>query len=218
MNAKLTLAFAVLLQLTIAVAAQTAPLQCSGSNLHLSLATAGSSTVSTSTGFGVVMFGMSNPASCVTQGVAYIVGATSDPSTADYYGWALVCVNVPGCAGGTVVATTGSVTGAIFSPVAKVSQFLNWTTCTPSCPVTIQPGIYGLVLGTTCSSSCATLYGDVARGSWYPFVQAGTGTSGSYPWSFGNGGFGVFANVPPTTGIPVLGTAAGPAPPTAILY
>jgi len=214
----------VSLGLVATALAQSAPLECSGSNLHLSLATAGSETVNTAGnstgGYGVVMFGISNPATCVTQGIAYITGATVDNSSSHYYGWALVCVSVPGCTSGTVVATTEAINGSTFSPTAKQSEYLAWTTCNPSCPATIQAGIYGLALGTTCptTATCTTLYGDVAQGSWYPFVQAGTGCSGSYQWTFSSSGFGTFTSVPPTSGTPVLGTAAGPTPPAAILY
>jgi hypothetical protein len=216
---KLTIAFVVLSVVTSVAFAQSGTPECSGSSLHLSLATAGSQTVNTApgsvTGSGVVMFGMSNPATCVTQGVAYITGPTVDSSTYYYYGWALVCVTVPGCTAGTVAAYTTPVSGSIFSPSAKHSAYLAWLS-----QATIQPGIYGLALGTTCPSTatCTTLYGDVAQGSWYPFVQAGTGTSGNYQWTFTSSGFGSFSNVPPTTSTPALGTGAGPTPPAAILY
>lgn len=201
----------VFLLLTAGVAQSGIP-ECSGSDLHLALATIGTQTVSTSIGTGVMMFGLSNPATCVTQGVAYIVSAT-DTSTADSYGWALVCVSVPNCPAGKIVAQTLTVPGTVFSPTASHSAFLPWTLA-----ATITPGIYGLAIGTTCSAGCVVLYGDALYGSWYPFVQGGTTTPGVFNWSFSPGGFSFNGELPSTSNPPILGTAAGISPPAAILY
>jgi len=217
MNHFVKTALAALVLITAAAFAQSGTPECSGSTLHLSLATAGSQIFSAgqTTGHGVVMFGLSNPASCVTQGVAYITWTKVDSSTSYLYGWALVCISVPGCTAGTEVARTVPVTGATFSPSANHSTFLSWTS-----QATIGPGIYGLALGTTCPSTatCTGLWGDVTTGSWYPFVQAGTGTTGSYQWTFGSGGFNFNSELPLTNVPPVLGASTGIAPPAAILY
>jgi hypothetical protein len=226
---KLVIAFIALSALAVTAKAQSGTPECSGSNLHLSLATAGSLTLIAPSGFTdgqVWMFGISNPAQCTTTGVAYIVDGADDTSSY-YYGWALVCVVVTTttCSSkGQIVANTNPVVGSSFAPTSNTQESLAWTSS-----VTLDPGIYALALGTTCLSgdTCASLYGDVEYGVWYPFVQTGTGGSGSYQWTFSSStpGFGGFtsSNMPSTTGAPVLGNgvAAGGsavAPPSAILY
>jgi hypothetical protein len=56
--------------------------------------------------------------------------------------------------------------------------------------------MYMLVLGTTCSTSCAQLYGDANWGHFYSFMYGNT--AANTPWTFNSGGFSGFnpTNIP----------------------
>jgi len=63
-------------------------------------------------------------------------------------------------------------------------------------PVTLPVGMYMVVLGTTCSTTCAQLYGDAIWGHFYSFIYPNTAANS--PWTFNSAGFSGFspANVP----------------------
>jgi hypothetical protein len=162
---------------------------------HLAFASSGTVTVSTIPGSsaqnGAVAYAIFNPFVCVSKGIAYAI-RTVDSSVTNYYGFAIVGVNgntVPG----TVYASTGPITGAAFTSAGVGNAGSLWWA---GGPVTLPVGMYMVVLGTTCSSSCAQLFGDASFGHFYSFVFADT--SANSPWTFDSSGFSGFsaANVP----------------------
>lgn len=166
--------------------------QCEG---HLAYASSGSVTVSTAIGQsaqnGAVAYAIYIPFACATTGIAYPVKA-ADASTSNYYGFALVGVN-GNTTPGMIYATTGAVTGPTFTAAgATYVQALPWQ----GGPVTLPVGMYMLVLGTTCSTACAQLYGDANWGHFYSFIYPNT--SANTPWTFNSAGFSGFSptNVP----------------------
>jgi hypothetical protein len=185
----------VLLATTVFLALALTVAQADECQIHTAYATSGTVTVSTAAGTsaqnGVVGYAFFNAFPCTTTGVAYIVKA-SDPSTANYYGFALVGVN-GGATPGFQYATTGGVDGPVFSGTnvlnGDVLRSLPWS----GGPVQNLPvGIYMLVLGTTCSSACALLWGDASVGQFYPFIYADT--SPTTPWTFSSAGFSGFSS------------------------
>lgn len=147
--------------------------------VHSAYATSGTATVSTAAGYsaqnGVVAYAFFNPFVCTTTGVAFAVKTVD---SLHHYGFALVGVN-GNATPGQVYATTGALTGTNFTQAgANNVQSLAWSGGSHSLPV----GVYMLMLGTDCSSSCAAIYGDAALGQFYPFIYADT--SGSTPWIF----------------------------------
>jgi hypothetical protein len=162
---------------------------------HLAFATSGTATVSTANGKsaqnGVVAYALFNSFPCTSSGIAFAIKAI-DSSTSNYYGFALVGVNgnaIPGM----VYGNTGAVTGAAFTSArANNVQALTWN----AGPITLPVGMYMLVLGTTCSSACAQLFGDSSLGYFYSFIYPDT--AANTPWTFSSGGFSGFSslNVP----------------------
>jgi hypothetical protein len=176
--------------------------------VHTAYATSGTVTASTASGSsaqnGVVGYAFFNPFVCTTTGVAVAI-EKADTSTTNYYGFALVGVNGNATAG-NVYATTGPVTGKNFTNAgANGVQSIPWL----NGPITNLPvGVYMLVLGTTCSSSCAELYGDASLGQFYPLIYADT-TTGS-PWAFSSSsGFNAtdFSSYIPSVSISLSTTA-----------
>lgn len=164
---------------------------------------------------GVVLFGIYIPYACVTTGIAYMVG-TADNTGNHLYGFGLLCA--AGCSGvGTLVAQTGALHGNTVAP-GTTSHNLAWF----GGAVTLQPGIYALLVGSDCSSGCAVLRGDADNGAFYAFIAPNTGTN--IPWKFDASGFS--CAVPPCS-VPAIGPpvniAAGgvsrlPTSPNFILY
>ncbi|HLW84643.1 MAG TPA: hypothetical protein VKR60_05465 [Candidatus Sulfotelmatobacter sp.] len=72
---------------------------------------------------------------------------------------------------GTVVAHIGSTAGTTFAPSVGW-RTLNWTAST-----TLQPGRYYLAITSSCTSTCAQLYGGASTG--FTFVGGPSGTSES---------------------------------------
>jgi hypothetical protein len=166
------------LLLTLSVAAYAD--QCEG---HLAYASSGTVVVNTAIGSsaqnGAVAYAISNPFPCASTGVAFPI-KTVDPSSSNYYGFALVGVN-GNTTPGMIYATTGAVTGPAFTAAGVNNvQALPWQ----GGPIMLPVGMYMVVLGTTCSTSCAQLFGDANWGHFY--------------WTFNSVGFSGFssANVP----------------------
>jgi hypothetical protein len=166
--------------------------QCEG---HLAYASSGTVVVSTAIGSaaqnGAVAYAIFNPFACMSTGIAFPI-KTVDSSVSNYYGFALVGVN-GNTTPGTIYATTGAVTGPAFTSAgANGVQALPWQ----GGPIMLPVGIYMVVLGTTCSTSCAQLFGDANFGHFYSFIYPNT--SASTPWTFNSAGFSGFspANVP----------------------
>lgn len=162
---------------------------------HLAYASSSSVAVSTTAGNsaqnGAVAYSIYNPFPCLSTGVAFPIKVIDSLAT-HYYGFALVGVN-GNSTPGMVYATTGAVTGPAFTAggVGNV-QALPWQ----GGPVMLPVGMYMLVLGTTCSSSCAQLFGDARQGYFYSFIYPNT--SANTPWTFNSAGFSGFSatNVP----------------------
>ena len=167
--------------------------QCEG---HLAYASSGTVTVSTAIGKsaqnGAVAYAIFNPFQCTSIGIAFPI-KTVDPSTSNYYGFALVGVN-GNATPGMMYASTGALTGPAFTAAGAGNvQALPWQ----GGPVTLPVGMYMVVLGTTCSTtSCAQLYGDANWGHFYSFIYGNTAANN--PWTFNSGGFSGFSptNVP----------------------
>jgi len=162
---------------------------------HLAYASSGTVVVSTAIGSsaqnGAVAYAIFNPFPCTSTGIAFPI-KTVDSSSSNYYGFALVGVN-GNTTPGTIYATTGAVTGPAFTATgANGVQALPWQ----GGPVTLPVGMYMVVLGTTCSTSCAQLFGDANLGHFYSFIYPNT--SANTPWTFNSAGFSGFspANVP----------------------
>jgi hypothetical protein len=178
----------VLLILSVAASAD----QCEG---HLAYASSGTAMVSTATGKsaqnGAVAYAIFNPFPCTSTGIAFPI-RTVDSSSSNYYGFALVGVN-GNATPGMIYATTGAVTGPAFTAAGVGNvQALPWQ----GGPVTVPVGMYMVVLGTTCSTTCAQLYGDANWGHFYSFIY--TNTAANTPWTFNSAGFSGFSptNVP----------------------
>ena len=162
---------------------------------HLAYASSGTVVVSTAIGSsaqnGAVAYAIFNPFPCTSTGVAFPI-KTVDSSSSNYYGFALVGVN-GNTTPGTIYATTGAVTGPAFTAAgANGMQALPWQ----GGPIMLPVGMYMVVLGTTCSTSCAQLFGDANLGHFYSFIYPNT--SANTPWTFNSAGFSGFspANVP----------------------
>jgi hypothetical protein len=162
---------------------------------HLAYASSGTVVVSTAVGSsaqnGAVAYAIFNPFPCTSTGIAVPI-KTVDSSSSNYYGFALVGVN-GNTTPGTVYATTGAVTGPAFTATGTNGvQALPWQ----GGPITLPVGMYMVVLGTTCSASCAQLFGDANLGHFYSFIYPNT--SANTPWTFNSAGFSGFspANVP----------------------
>ena len=182
--------FASLALLMLSVAAYAD--QCDN---HLAYASSGIVTVSTAKGGaaqnGVVAYAIFNPFPCMSTGIAFPI-KTVDSSSSNYYGFALVGVN-GNTTPGMIYAATGAVTGPAFTAAgANNVQALPWQ----GGPIMLPVGMYMVVLGTTCSTSCAQLFGDANWGHFYSFIYPNT--SANTPWTFDSGGFSGFssANVP----------------------
>lgn len=157
---------------------------------HLAYASSGTVTVSTAMGAsaqnGAVAYSFSNPFPCTSLGVAFPI-KTVDTSTSNYYGFALVGVN-GNATPGLVYGSTGAVTGAAFTAAgANNVQALPWQ----GGPISLPVGMYMLVMGTTCSSSCAQLFGDANWGYFYSFIYPDTALG--TPWTFNSSGFSGFS-------------------------
>jgi hypothetical protein len=135
---------------------------------------------------GVVLYGFYNSYSCTTQAIAYIVD-TVDSSSSNYYGFAIIDTS------GNVVFTTAATVGTQFSPAAGAAASLPWTASG-----TLPVGQFFLAVGTTCSASCATLWGDVGFGEFYWAIAPDT--SLNTPWTFSSSGFSGFSS----TNVPVI--------------
>lgn len=162
---------------------------------HLAYASSGTVVVSTAIGSsaqnGAVAYAIFNPFPCTSTGVAFPL-KTVDSSSSNYYGFALVGVN-GNTTPGMIYATTGAVTGPSFTAAgANYVQALPWQ----GGPIMLPVGMYMVVLGTTCSTSCAQLFGDANWGHFYSFIYPNT--SANTPWTFNSAGFSGFspANVP----------------------
>lgn len=162
---------------------------------HLAYASSGTVVVSTAIGSsaqnGAVAYAIFNPFPCTSTGVAFPI-KTVDSSSSNYYGFALVGVN-GNTTPGMIYATTGAVTGPAFTAAgANYVQALPWQ----GGPIMLPVGMYMVVLGTTCSTSCAQLFGDANLGHFYSFIYPNT--SANTPWTFNSAGFSGFspANVP----------------------
>lgn len=162
---------------------------------HLAYASSTPVIVSTTAGNsaqnGAVAYSIYNPFACLSTGVAFAVKAI-DSSVTHHYGFALVGVNGDSTPG-LVYGTTGAVTGPTFTTAGVGGvQALPWQ----GGPVMLPVGMYMLVLGTTCSSSCAQLFGDARQGHFYSFIYPNA--SSNTPWTFNSTGFSGFSatNVP----------------------
>jgi len=162
---------------------------------HLAYASSGTVVVSTAIGSsaqnGAVAYAIFNPFPCTSTGVAFPI-KTVDSSSSNYYGFALVGVN-GNTTPGMIYATTGAVTGPAFTAAgANYVQALPWQ----GGPIMLPVGMYMVVLGTTCSTSCVQLFGDANWGHFYSFIYPNT--SANTPWTFNSAGFSGFspANVP----------------------
>jgi len=162
---------------------------------HLAYASSGtvvvSTAISSSAQNGAVAYAIFNPFPCMSTGIAFPI-KTVDSSGTNYYGFALVGVN-GNTTPGMIYATTGAVTGPAFTAVGVNNvQSLPWQ----GGPITLPVGMYMVVLGTTCSTSCAQLFGDANWGHFYSFIYPNT--SANTPWTFNSAGFSGFssANVP----------------------
>ena len=162
---------------------------------HLAYASSGtvvvSTAISSSAQNGAVAYAIFNPFPCTSTGVAFPI-KTVDSSSSNYYGFALVGVN-GNTTPGMIYATTGAVTGPAFTAAgANYVQALPWQ----GGPIMLPVGMYMVVLGTTCSTSCAQLFGDANLGHFYSFIYPDT--SANTPWTFNSAGFSGFspANVP----------------------
>jgi hypothetical protein len=159
---------------------------------HLAYASAGTSVVSTANGQsaqnGAVAYAIFNPFPCTSTGIAFPIKVV-DSSSSNYYGFALVGVR-GNVTPGLVYATTGALTGPAFtsSGVGGV-QALQWQ----GGPISLPVGMYMLVLGTTCPSTCAQLFGDSTYGHFYSFIYPNT--SANDPWTFNSAGFSGFSSV-----------------------
>jgi hypothetical protein len=166
--------------------------QCEG---HLAYASSGTTMVSTAIGKsaqnGAVAYSIYNPFQCTSTGIAFPI-KTVDTSTSNYYGFALIGVN-GNATPGMIYASTGALTGPAFTSAGATNvQALPWQ----GGPVTLPVGMYMVVLGTTCSTTCAQIYGDANWGHFYSFIYANTATN--TPWTFNSAGFSGFSptNVP----------------------
>ena len=166
--------------------------QCEG---HLAYASSGTAVVSTAIGGaaqnGAVAYAIFNPFPCTSTGIAFPI-KTVDSSSSNYYGFALVGVN-GNTTPGMIYASTGAVTGPAFTAAGINNvQALPWQ----GGPVTLPVGMYMVVLGTTCSTSCAQLFGDANWGHFYSFIYPNT--AANTPWTFNSAGFSGFSptNVP----------------------
>jgi hypothetical protein len=161
---------------------------------------------------GVVLFGIYIPYTCVATGIGYMV-ATADNTTNNHYGFGLVCASGCGTVG-TLVAQTGSQTGTTVTPSSGTVN-LAWN----GSPVTLQPGVYALAVGTDCTSSgCAVLHGDADAGMFYAFIAAANSANA---WTFDstNGFPNNFQNMPAVRPVTVAGGATRlPTTPNFILY
>src|SRR6266567_8536691 len=162
---------------------------------HLAYASSGTVVVSTAIGSsaqnGAVAYAIFNPFPCTSTGVAFPI-KTVDSASSNYYGFALVGVN-GNTTPGMIYATTGAVTGPAFTAAgANNVQALPWQ----GGPIMLPVGMYMVVLGTTCSTSCAQLFGDANWGHFYCFIYPNT--SSNTPWTFNSAGFSGFSptNVP----------------------
>jgi hypothetical protein len=162
---------------------------------HLAYASSGTVTVSTAIGSsaqnGAVAYAIFNPFPCTSTGIAFPI-KTVDSSSSNYYGFALVGVN-GNTTPGMIYATTGAITGPAFTAAgANNVQALPWQ----GGPITLPVGMYMVVLGTTCSTSCAQLFGDAIWGHFYSFIYPDT--AANTPWAFNSAGFSGFSstNVP----------------------
>jgi len=182
--------FALVVLIFLSVAAYAD--QCDN---HLAYASSGTAVVSTAIGAaaqnGAVAFAIFNPFPCTSTGIAFPL-KTVDPSSSNYYGVALVGVN-GNTTPGMMYASTGALTGPAFTAAgANNVQSLAWQ----GGPVSLPVGMYMVVLGTTCTTSCAQLFGDATWGHFYSFVYPNT--SANTPWTFNSAGFSGFSptNVP----------------------
>ncbi len=162
---------------------------------HLAFASSGTATVSTANfgaaQNGAVAYAIFNPFPCTSTGIAFPVKAV-DSSVLTYYGFALVGAN-GNTTPGMIYATTGAVTGPAFTAAgANNVQALPWQ----GGPISLPVGMYMVVLGTTCSTSCAQLFGDANWGHFYSFIYPNT--AANTPWTFNSAGFSGFSslNVP----------------------
>jgi hypothetical protein len=162
---------------------------------HLAFASSGTVTVSTAAGQsaqnGAVAYALFNPFSCTSTGVAFAI-ETVDSSNSNYYGFALVGVN-GNATPGELYGSTHVVTGPVFTAAGAGNvQALWWN----GGPINLPVGMYMLVLGSTCASSCAQLFGDAKWGHFYSFIYPNT--VANTPWTFDSNGFSGFsaANVP----------------------
>lgn len=159
---------------------------------HIAYASSGTVAMSAAIGAsaqnGAVAYSFFNAFPCTSTGVAFVV-KTTDSSTTNFYGFALVGVN-GNATPGLMYASTGASTGPAFTAAgAGGVQALPWQ----GGPTVLPVGMYMLVLGTTCSSSCAQLFGDAAQGHFYSFIYPDTATG--TPWSFNSSGFSGFSSV-----------------------
>jgi hypothetical protein len=190
--------FLLLAFITLSIAAYAD--QCEN---HLAYASSGTVTVSTANGGsaqnGAVAYAIFNPFPCTSTGIAYPI-KTID-SSSNYYGFALVGVN-GNTTPGMIYATTGAVTGPAFTAAgANNVQALPWQ----GGPVTLPVGMYMVVLGSTCSSTCAQLFGDANWGHFYSFIYPDTAPNA--PWTFNSAGFSGFSS----TNIPQVSVTLDPA-------
>ena len=163
--------------------------------VNLAYASSGTSLVSIAIGKaaqnGAVAYAIFNPFPCTSTGIAFPI-RTVDSSSSNYYGFALVGVN-GNTTPGMIYASTGAVTGPAFTAAGVGNvQALPWL----GGPVTLPVGMYMVVLGTTCSTTCAQLYGDAIWGHFYSFIYPNT--AANTPWTFNSAGFSGFSptNVP----------------------
>lgn len=159
--------------------------ECGANQSLFNHATAGSAKMTTAAGGAalnnVTVWGYYNDYACDSTNIAYIVTVADNTST-NYYGFAVVSPL------GQIVCTTGARSGSFFAPSVSAGGFQQaWTS---GC--TIPQGQVFLAIGSTCTTACAVLAGDVAKGSWYWAIAPNT--SPSVPWTFNGSGFSGIAS------------------------
>lgn len=170
---------------------------------------------------GVAMAGFSLPQACTTSKVEYIV-KTVDTSALHHYALGLVC-HSGSCNPGALYLQTGSIAGPQFTPAGKVLVSQTWRPTTvdgcTSVPCTLPAGVYGLVVGSDCTGSCAVLYGDSDAGTLYAFDVSNTSLNS--PWIFdpGVGLPSFFTNMPDIYPVGRTNSTSGlPKPPVVLIY
>jgi hypothetical protein len=139
---------------------------------------------------GIAMVGFGVPTPCSTSNIEYMV-KTADISSAPvhHYAFGIVCQS-GNCAPGMLYVQTGSLPSGpgagTFTPAGQTLVTKPWVPVAAggcaSVPCTLPAGIYGLVIGSDCTTNCAVLYGDADTGTFYAFDARNA--SWNNPWTF----------------------------------